>query len=226
MSGARRDLETLPFTPRLVMSEEQRAESLASGEASASTFREFAKVPRGVRARSAEMDRFCEERFEKGQTWNAQGAIHLMSDDAAWAWLAPACRLKLDGPGYVLARFGERAIPCAMVTATASPHARKRLFELVESVETAKLIAEQLGGDARVAHVKTAQDDAHDWFGRHPTVGAIVLVPMALAKSAKVRKLGERGLVALADKHMPTVLSIASSYGEDVRDAVADVVAT
>jgi hypothetical protein len=134
--------------------------------------------------------------------------------------------LRLDGPGYVLARFGERAIPCAVIAASASPHARRRLFELVESVETAKMVAEDLGGDARVTHVKKAQDEAHAYFDRHPTVGAIVLVPMALAKSAKVRNLGERGLVGLAEKHMPTVLSIASSYGEDVRDAIADVVAT
>jgi hypothetical protein len=208
------------------MSDEQRAESIASGESSASTFREYAKVPWALRPRTAEMDRFCDERFEKGQTWNALGALHLMSDDAAWAWLAPVCRLKLDGPGYVLARFGERAIACAATTASVSPLARKRLFELVESVEIAKMVAEQLGGDARVAEVKKTHDEARDWFDRHATVGAIVLVPMALAKSAKVRKLGARGLVGLAEKHMPTVLSIASAYGEDVRDAVADVVAT
>jgi hypothetical protein len=45
------------------MTPKQRTESLASGEASASTFREFAKVPSSMRARSKEMDRFCEERF-------------------------------------------------------------------------------------------------------------------------------------------------------------------
>jgi hypothetical protein len=222
----KRDLAPLPFTPRVVISPEQRGEAFASADASARTFREFAKVPASLVARSKEMDRFCTDRFEKGQTWNAQGGIHLMSDEAAWAWLAPVCRLKLEGPTYVLARFGDAALACATMTASASPHAKRRLFEIVESVEIAQMVAELLAGDARIAHVSEAQREAHAWFDRHPTPGAIALVPMALSKSAKVRKLGERGLVGMADKHMPTVLSIASTYGEDVRDAVAAIMAT
>jgi hypothetical protein len=205
------------------MSDEQRKDALASGDAAASTFREFAKVPSSLRARSKEMDRFCEERFEKGQTWNAHGALHLMSDEAALDWID---KLKLEGPSYVLARFGDKALTCAMKAASASPHAQSRLFEIVESVEVATMVAQLLAGNARVAHVSKAQGEAHAWFDRHPTAGAMVLVPMALSKSAKVRKLGERGLVGLAEKHLPTVLSIASAYGEDVRDAVADIATT
>ena len=222
----RRELAPLPFTARLVMSAEQREEALLGGKAATDTFREFAKVPKTLRARSKEMDRFCTERFEKGQTWNAQGALHLMSDDAAWAWLSPVCKIKLDGPSYVLARFGDKAIPCALTTGDVSPQAWQRLVDYVECVETAMMVAQLFAGNARIAHVKATQDAARDWFDRHPTVGAIALVPMALSKSAKARKLGERGLVALSEKHMPTVLSIASAYGEDVRDAVADIVAT
>lgn len=229
MSGARRrsaigEIEPLPFTPRLVMTDEQRRAALASGEAAAGTFREYGKVPWSMQAQSKEMDGFCEERFAKGQTWNALGAIHLMSDEAAWKWIAQPHKLKLDGPSYVLARFGEKAIDHAIATVTASPDAKRRFCELVESIETAKLVAESLGGDARIAHVKKAQAEALDWFDRHPTIGAIALVPMALSKSAKTRKLGERGLAGMADKHMATVLSIASAYGEDVREAIAEIV--
>jgi hypothetical protein len=94
------------------------------------------------------------------------------------------------------------------------------------TLATATLVAESFGGDARIASVKKAHAEARDWFDRHPIVGAIALVPMALSKSARSRTLGERGLAAMADKHMPTVLSIASTYGEDVRDAIAEIMKT
>ena len=222
----RRELSPLPFTPRLVISAEEHEESLLAGEAAVSTFREFAKVPPKMRARSPEMDRFCSERFEKGQTWNALGALHSMSDDVAWSWLSPVCKIKIDGPRYVIARFGERAIPCALTTGDVSPHAWQWLVEHVECVETATMVAQLFAGSTRSKHAAERHRMAHAWFEKRPSLGAIALVPMALSKSAKARTLGARGLVGLAEKHLPTVLSIASSYGEDVRDAVADIVAT
>ena len=84
----------------------------------------------------------------------------------------------------------------------------------VSSAEVAVLMADWL------ARSKTVRPVARAWFGRHPEVAALALVPPALAKPGKERRSAERALRYVASQDRAAVERAAASYGPAAAAAV------
>lgn len=197
------------------MTKRERAVVLVAAEVDAEMFRDFAKVPASFAPRSAEMDAFCKNRFDSGQMWKSAGALHLMSDAAAWSYVHPVCRIKID-PKYLLARFGEAALSSALASGPLDA-----LRDVVESVETTTAVARWLEGDMRRPIARGARNRALAYFVRHPKSAAIVLVPMAVSREKEKRRRGVLGLREIAKKHPDVVHEVSNAYGDDARVLVA-----
>ncbi len=207
-------MELLAFAPRLCMSAARRRAQIANADVDAESFRDFAKVPPELVARSKEMDAFCKARFDKGQTWNAEGGLHLMSDEAARPYVTAASKLKVR-PAYALARFGEEAIEYVLAL-----HGGAQVIDLVECVEGAASVARSLEGDMRLARSRGARKRALAYLVLHPRLAAIVLVPMACSSKKRTRDAAGVALRAVADEHEALVRTTANEYGRAARDAI------
>ncbi len=200
---------------RASLEPKRAASALGSADGDAGNFRQFTKVAPSVANRSPEMDAFCNERLAKGQTWNVQGLLHVMSDAAAMAVIEKT-KPRLPAT-YVVARFGDRGAELAAATIEADA----RVIAECAFID-ALLLAQICVRDFAKAPRREA---ALAYLGRHPETGALAAIPMALAKG-KGRATAREALRALAREHAMVVAEVAARFGDAARATVDHVLRT
>ena len=194
-----------PITPapRVHLDPAKAASALTSLDGDTRLFREFAKVPSHVANRSVEMDAFCNERLAKGQTWNFDGMLHAMTDDAALAALAS--KQGKARPTYAVARFGESGVPFAIDALEDDARTFEEKVPFIESIEIAKrCVRDCARPPRRVA--------ALAYMSRYPELAALAAVPLAVRKG-KSRAGARDALRAHAKEHAMFVAEVAARYG-------------
>ncbi|THV38509.1 DUF4132 domain-containing protein [Glycomyces buryatensis] len=118
----------------------------------------------------------------------------------------------------ILARFGTDCLPGYLACVKTEAPMRKLLLPVL-SLGAARLMADAL------ARLKTARAAARDWFDRHGTAAAPLLIPDALGRDKRARTSAELALRYLAMRHgADAVAAEAEAFGDEAAAAIRALV--
>ncbi|MFC8450434.1 DUF4132 domain-containing protein [Kitasatospora sp. NPDC057223] len=129
-----------------------------------------------------------------------------------------------DGPGTyrpIVARYGLDALPLARQAATHHPGTLAGLLLPFLELGCARLMAEWL------VRLKSVHATAREWFARHGTGAARLLVPDAVGPAGPARRHAEQALLLVAAAHgAEAVHAVAAEYGAEAAAAVRELVSS
>ena len=129
-----------------------------------------------------------------------------------------------DGPDTyrpIVARYEIEALPLALQAATHHPGTLGGLLLPFLEVDCARLAAD------RLVQLKSANATAREWFARHGTAAARLLVPDAVGAAGPARHHAEQALLLVAAGHgAEAVHAVAAEYGAEAAAVVRELVST
>ncbi|WP_447884270.1 DUF4132 domain-containing protein [Serratia fonticola] len=140
----------------------------------------------------------------------------LLPDEMALALWNSLSTHQCSGEGYMVAKFGEAALPGLINAVRSRPTELTTIWGHVGACELAPLIARAY------LKLKTLRSEAQQWLCKYPHHSAIGLIPAALGKKGEAKDCATSALRMLATQgHEALIMQTGEAYGNpEVIDAL------